>query len=144
MPHTAMPSWYIGSEFSADVVVEQAPLQLVDRLSGYKSDFFEMNPDQNGAGDMIALDASDAALAGVNTCDLLGFAMKMLDGQTQGTHVSFALGGVLLKVVSGDIVRALGGEQQSEEFHAMTLWKVFDINGFVSVSLVWLLSKNWH
>lgn len=110
------------------VVIKQSLLETVNIRSSLLSKLLETNPDENGTADMIALNTSEAALALLNTRNLLGLTVKLLNLPTQGTHLSRALSGVLSDIIRCDEVRALGGEHQSEEFHPMTFGKILDVD----------------
>ena len=76
---------------------------------------------------MIADCASFTALAAFQTSQLLGFPVKLLDFPTQAAHFLYDLHIVLRHVIRHDIIRALGGEHNPEEFHLVATWKTFDL-----------------
>ncbi|MBK3824325.1 hypothetical protein G3A41_39975, partial [Paraburkholderia aspalathi] len=51
---------------------------LVERACGLSRDVGQPDPHQHGAGNMVSLDASLAALATLKTRELLEFAVKLL------------------------------------------------------------------
>ena len=54
-------------------------LDLTDGVSGLVGQSLEAHPDQDGATDVVSLDARPAALAGLDSGELLFFAVKLLD-----------------------------------------------------------------
>ena len=103
---------------------------LINRLLGFVSELFETNPNQNGATDMISHYSSFATLAPFDAGQLLGFAMKLLDLPAKAAHVSYDLQVVLRYLVGHDIVRALGRQHYSENFHLVFRRKAFDFDHF--------------
>jgi len=59
--------------------MQQPALDLIDGLPAVVSQVFEAQPDQQSAGDMVALDARFAALALLNSRQLLDLAVILLD-----------------------------------------------------------------
>src|SRR6266478_1758438 len=118
------------TQLRTHVIVEQAVLELIESRGGFLSDLLEANPDQDGTGDMVALDTCQTALTGFNASSLLGFAVKLLNFPAQGTHVLCILRGLLSKIVRGDKVRALRGKHQPEQFHAMAFGEILDMERF--------------
>src|SRR5258708_15450054 len=105
-------------------------LKLIESRGCFLGYLLEANPDKDGTGDMVALDTCQTALTAFNASSLLGFAVKLLNFPAQGTHVSCILRGLLSKIVRGDIVRALRGKHQPEQFHAMAFGKILDMQRF--------------
>jgi hypothetical protein len=85
------------------IIIEQSLFELIDVGSGLTSQMLEANPDQDGASDMIALDARQARLTAINTGGLFGLAVKLLKLPTRATHLLRGLGRILSKIVGGDI-----------------------------------------
>jgi len=54
-------------------------LDLIDGVSGLVGQSLEAHPDQDGTTDVVSLDARPAALAGLDSGDLLFFDEKLLD-----------------------------------------------------------------
>jgi len=111
-------------------------LKLINRGGSVLSDLFEPYPNQDSAANMIALNTRQATLTALNTRHLFGFAVKLLNLPAQATHVSCGLRVILSQVVGGDIIRALGGEHQPEQFHLMPLGKILDVEGFAMLLVV--------
>ena len=89
------------------------------------------DPDQNGTPNMIANNASLATLTVFQTGQLFGFPVKLLNFPSQGdTHLLYGLGRILSKIVGHDIVRALGRQHYSEQFHFMIFRKALDLDDF--------------
>lgn len=84
------------------VVIEQTKLELIEGGGGLLRDFLETNPDENGTGDMIALDRCQATLTALNPRGLLGFTVNLLNLPAQGTHVLGILRRILSDPVGGD------------------------------------------
>jgi len=61
---------------------------------------------------------------------LFGLPVKLLNLPTQGAHLLYGRQGMLSKIVGHDIVRALGRQHHSEQFHLMLLGKAFDLDHF--------------
>ncbi|MEP7289016.1 MAG: hypothetical protein ABI947_24950 [Chloroflexota bacterium] len=91
------------------------------------SKLFETNAEQDGTGDVIALNTGQTTLTALATSSLLGFAVKLLNLPAQATHVLGGLGRVLSHSVDGDIVRVLGRKHEPEPFHRMAFGKVLDM-----------------
>jgi hypothetical protein len=53
--------------------------ELADRSLSFGGQVLEPCPDEEGAGDVVALDAGRAALAELRPRGLLGFAVRLLD-----------------------------------------------------------------
>src|SRR4051794_2928379 len=114
----------------AQVIRQQAVLDLIDGAVRIVSHLLEPHPDQNSTADVIAYDACPTALAALQTGDLLGLAVKLLNLPPQATHLSYGLRVVLSQVVGHDIVRALGRQHDAEQFHLVVLGKVLDLDEF--------------
>src|SRR5271157_4265552 len=96
----------------------------------FVSDLLETNPDQDGTANMITDDPGFPALAAFDPGQLFGFAVKLLDLPAQAAHFLYDLRVVLSQVVRHDIVRALGRQHHSEEFHLISTRKAFDLDQF--------------
>ena len=70
---------------------------------------------------MVSLDARPAALAGLDSGELLFFAVKLLDLPAEAGRFLHGLGGELRGVVGDHIIRTLGGKRQAEQFQLMPL-----------------------
>ena len=79
---------------------------------------------------MVTNNPRFATLALLNPCDLLGLTVKLLNLPALGTHLLRVRRVILRQIIGSNIVRALGGEHQPEQFHLMAFRKVFDVNEF--------------
>jgi len=89
---------------------------------------FETNPNQNGTANVIPNDSRIATLTAFKTGQLLGFSVKLLDLPAKAAHILYDLHLVLSHLVRHDIVRALGRQHYSENFHLMLGRKTFDFD----------------
>jgi len=105
-------------------------LDLINRPLGVRRDLLEAHPDQDGTPDMIAHDASLPTLATFQAGQLFGLSMKLLNLPTPATHLLRGRRVLLSPVVGDDVVRALGGQHNPEQFHLVILGKAFDFNHF--------------
>ena len=105
-------------------------LDLINRPLGVRRDLLEAHPDQDGTPDMIAHDASLPTLATFQAGQLFGLSMKLLNLPTPATHLLRGRRVVLSPVVGDDIVRALGGQHNPEQFHFVSLGEAFDFDDF--------------
>lgn len=96
---------------------------------------FEANPNQNGATDMISNASGFAALISFNTCQLLGFSVKLLNLPAKAAHIMYDLHVGLGHLVSNDIIRALGRQHYSENFHLMIGGKTFNFDDLALLPL---------
>jgi len=96
----------------------------------------ETNPDEHGTSNMITNNASKATLTTFKTSELLGFSVKLLNFPTQAAHLLSGRRVILSQVVGHDKVRALSRQHKPEEFHAMSLGKVLDLDQFAMCLLV--------
>ena len=96
---------------------------------GFNSHLFEPNPNENGATDMISDNSCFATLISFDAGQLLGFSVKLLNLPSKAAHIMYDLHVVLLHLVCHDIVRALGRQHYSENFHLMLGRKTFDLDG---------------
>lgn len=64
------------------VFFEQAEFELIDIFLGLCCNFGYLQPEQEGASDVITLDSLESALTAFDTCGLLGFAEKLLNFPT--------------------------------------------------------------
>src|SRR3972149_6182923 len=108
---------------------------LIDRLVGFMSDLFETNRYQNGTANVVSDNSGFSALATFNASQLLGFAVKLLDLPTKAAHSLYDLRVVLRHLVCDDIVRALGRQHYSENFHLVLSRKAFDFDDFAMLLL---------
>src|SRR4030066_2322141 len=101
---------------------------LINRLLGFMSDLFEANPYQNGTADVVSDNSGFTTLATFGAGQLFGFAVKLLDLPAKAAHILYDLHVVLRHVVGDDIVRALGRQHHSENFHLVLSRKPFDFD----------------
>jgi hypothetical protein len=92
----------------------------------FKRHLFEPNPNQNGTTNMISDDSCFATLISFDARQLLGFSVKLLDLPAKAAQIMYDLHVVLRHLVGNDIVRALGRQHYSENFHLMFGRKAFD------------------
>ncbi len=109
-------------------VLRQLPeLDLINRFARLISQFFETTPDQHGARDVIALDASHATLATLQTRHLFDFSMQLLNLPPDGTHLLRVSRRMLSHIVGHDVVRAVFRDHEPEQLQAMTFREIFDV-----------------
>jgi hypothetical protein len=72
------------SQLLDHVLREHAVLDLIDGVAGLVGQSLEAHPDQDGATDVVSPDARPAALAGLDSGELLFFAVKLLDSSSGG------------------------------------------------------------
>ena len=104
--------------------------ELVDGSPGLGGQVFEACPHEEGAGDVVALDAGLAALAGLQPRGLLGFAMRLLDLPAEAARLARRLRRILSQVVGHDPVRAVGGHLDPEQAQLVLFGKAVDFDGF--------------
>ena len=107
---------------------EESALDLTDGFSALAGQVLESQPDQHGTADVVSLDSRPAALAGLDSGELLFFAVKLLDLPAQAGRFLHGLGVGVRGVVGDDIIRALGGKRQAEQFELMALWEVSQVH----------------
>ena len=93
-------------ELLNEVIPKQSVLELVNICSVLVGDVFESSPHQQRAVDVIALDASFAALPRFDARELFDLAVILLNLPAHGTLLSGALGRRLRGVVCHDVIRA--------------------------------------
>ena len=91
---------------------------------------FEPCPDEESAGDVVALDVGLAALAGLQPRGLLGFAVRLLDLQAEAARLARRRRRILSQVVGDDPVRAVGGHLGPEQAQLVVFGKAFDFDRF--------------
>jgi hypothetical protein len=101
-------------------------LYAVNSPMRFNSHLFETNPNQNGTTNMISDGSRFATLISFDACQLLGFSVKLLDLPAKAAQIMYDLHVVLRHLVGNDIVRALGRQHHSENFHLMFSRKAFD------------------
>ena len=79
---------------------------------------------------VIALDASFAALARFDARELFDLAVILLNLPTHGTHLSSVLRRRLRGVVCHDVIRAVGRHRHTEQLHFRVFGKAVNLNGF--------------
>ncbi len=110
------------------VVIQETVLDLIDGLPRFDRDLLESYPDQDGTPDVIAHDARFAALTAFQTSDLFGLAMKLLNLPTPAVHLLNRRRLGLSRVVGHDVVRALGRQRYSEQFHFVIFGEALDFD----------------
>lgn len=105
-------------------------LDLVDGPLGFRRDLLQADPDQDGAPDVIAHDARLSALATFQARELFRLTMKLLNFPAPATHLLCSRRVGLSLVVGYDVVRALGGQHNPEQFHFIGFGKIFDFDDF--------------
>ena len=103
-------------------------LDTINGALGFNSDLFETNPNENGAADMISDNSCFATLISFDASQLLGFSVKLLNLPSKAAQIMYDLRVVLLHLVCHDIVRALGRQHYSEDFHLMLGREPFDFD----------------
>lgn len=103
-------------------------LDAIDGLLRLASEVGQTEPDEHGAGDMVALDARLAALVLLDAGGLLEFAVKLLDFPAHAAHLLYGSVRILSQVVGDDPVRAVGGNRDPEQFHFVVFGKTFDLD----------------
>ena len=86
------------------------------------------NTNKNGASDVIALDPRPSALASLDSRELLGLSMKLLNFPAQGTRLLRTLRQILRKVVRDDQVRAVGRHLNAEQFYLTLFGEISDLD----------------
>ena len=104
-------------------------------MLGLVTNLFETRPNQDGTGNVISNDSGFTTLATFQSSQLLGFAVKLLDLPTKAAHFLYGLRVILHHVVGHDLVCALGGKHNPEEFHLMATRKAFDLDRFAMLFL---------
>src|SRR5882757_927495 len=94
-------------------------LDPINGTLGFNSHLFETNPNENGATDVVSDNSCFATLISFDASQLLGFSVKLLNLPSEAAQIMHDLRVVLLYLVSDDIVRALGRQHYSENFHLM-------------------------
>jgi len=89
-------------------------LDLIEGSPGFSGDLGQAHPNQNRAGDMVALNPGFLAWAAFQSGQLLGFAVKLLDLSAHATRLLRGRRGILRKVVGDDPVRAVGRHSSYE------------------------------
>jgi len=72
-------------------MVEQSVLNAVDSLLSLASEVGQPEPDQHGAGDVVALEACLAALVFLDAGGLFQFAVKLLDLPAHAAHLLYGI-----------------------------------------------------
>lgn len=111
-----------------EVVVEQFVLDAVDSLLGLASEVGQTEPDEHGAGDVIALDARLAALVFLDTGGLFELAVKLLDFPAHAAHLLYGSVRILSQVIGNDPIRAVGGNRAPEQFHFAVFRETLDLD----------------
>lgn len=78
---------------------------MIDGPGGFVSDLLESCPDQEGAGNMVALDSSLAALALFDAAELLDFSRQLLDLPAAGARFPCLNRGLASLVVGDNMIR---------------------------------------
>ena len=102
--------------------------ELINRAAGLCRQFFESDPHQKRAADVIALDARRTALAAFQPGHLFAFAVPLLNLPTEAARLLCGLGGILSQVIGHDVVRAVGRHRHPEELHLMGVREPFDLD----------------
>jgi hypothetical protein len=98
-------------------------LDLVNRLSALVGHGFQPSPHQQRTSNMVALNPGFATLTGFRPCQLLQFAVKLLNLPTDARLLLCSIGGGLRSVVGGDKFRPVGGHRNPEQFHLLVSGK---------------------
>jgi hypothetical protein len=61
--------------------------------------------------------------------------MKLLNLPAQGTHLLCVVSGIVSHVIGNNIVGALGGKRQREQFHLMPFGECFEVDNFAMLLL---------
>ncbi len=109
--------------------------KLIHRAACVGCQFFEPNPDQQRAADMVALDARLPTLATLQACQLFPFAVQLLNLPTKAARFLCRLRRILSQVVGDDIVRAVGGDRDPEALRLVVFGKAFDLNPLAVLKL---------
>ena len=110
-------------------------LELIHRAPRVRRQFFEPDPDQQGAPDVVALNARLPALAPLQPRQLLPFAVQLLDLPAEAARLLCRLGGVLSQVVRDDVVRAVGSDRDLEALHLVLFGKALDLDWSLANSM---------
>jgi hypothetical protein len=132
------------AELLDQIVVEEPMFEAVHGLPGLTGKGFESHPDQEGTGDMIALNARFAALTAFQARQLLAFAVQLLDLPAYVTHLLCGFRGVSSGIVGHDPVRAAGRRHNPEQLHMMVTRKAFDLDPFAHHPLLGAPIKDVH
>ena len=79
---------------------------------------------------MIALRTVKAALASLNSCNLLDFAVKLLNLPSLTTRFLSISRRILSYIVGGEIFRAVGCDHYSKQFQPCVSSKFLDLDRF--------------
>ena len=119
----------------AQIVVQKVVLDMINGSLCFNRHLFEPNPNQNGTTNVIPDDSRLAALTAFKPGQLLGFSVKLLDLPAKAAHVLYDLHTVLSHLVRHDIIRALGRQHNSENFHLMFARKTSDFDDLTMLLL---------
>ena len=92
-------------------------LDPMNRSLCFLGNLFEPHPDQNGTADMVTDNPCFPALTALQSSELFGFSVKLLNLPPQATHLLYNLRVILSQVVRDDLVRAQGRQHHSEQIH---------------------------
>jgi hypothetical protein len=112
----------------AQVIIQQAMLKAIQGLAGFSGQVREPGPYQEGASNVIALDARLAALALFQAGQLFCFTVKLLDLPAPATHLLCARQSILRQVIGDDPIRAVGRHHNPEQFHLVHFGKSLDLD----------------
>lgn len=79
-------------ELLNQVVREHSVLDLVNGSVAPIGNRFQASPHQQGAGNVVALNAGFATLTGFHTRQLFEFAVKLLNLPADTTHILYSIG----------------------------------------------------
>ena len=108
--------------------MQQSMFNLVDGGLPLVSQVLEARPDQQGAGDMITLDARFATLARLDSRQLLDFAVILLDLPAKGARLLCAFRRILSQIVGHDPFRAARRHHNPKEFHLVVAGKAANLD----------------
>lgn len=112
----------------AQIVRQQAMLDLVNRPLSVVRDLLEAYPDQEGTANMVTDNTCFAPLTASQSGHVFALAVKLLNLPLPATHRLRGQGRILSDIVSDDIVRALGGKHDREKVHLMRCGKVLNLH----------------
>ena len=108
--------------------MQQSLFDLIDGGLPLVSQVLEARPDQQGAGDMITLDAGFAPLARLDSRQLLDFAVILLDLPAKSARLLCALRRILSQIVGHDPFRAARRHHNPKEFHFVVAGKAANLD----------------
>ena len=109
-------------------------LNLIDGALSLIGHLLETHPHQESAGDVIAEDAIESALAVTQARQLFDFTMKLLNLVAPTTHLLCRRRPVLSQIVGNDEIALSGRKVKAKEFHR-EVRSSFEVDPFAAAQL---------